>query len=145
MVDTERVGSTGGMDIPLAALLRTVVFGAALAAYYAVAPSVFPEDDGLGTGLLAFAAIMAASLLGSAFDGFRRQLAPSLAIWAIVAVAFSVGWLVIQALVDADSSISAIELMRADLGTLVFTVGLVLAPAVVGSALGHALRPSQVS
>lgn len=134
------------MRILLAALVRVVVMGAALAVYYAALPTLFPDDGGganIGAGLIAFGALVLISFGWATFDGRARSFPAAAVIWAIVAAVVSVGWLVALAVDGADSSMSVTEFIRNDLGSLPFTAGLILAPAVVGAAIGHALRPSQ--
>ena len=134
------------MSTLLAALVRVVVMGASLAAYYVALPTLFPDDGGganIGAGLIAFGALVLISFGWATYDGRVRSFLPAAAIWAIVAAVVSVGWLVALAVDGADSSISVAELIRNDLASLPFTAGLILAPAVVGVAIGHALRPSQ--
>ena len=59
-------------------------------------------------------------------------------IWIVAGIVVALGWAVGLALSDADASMSAWELFVHDLGLLPFTIGLVVAPAVVGGALGQA-------
>jgi hypothetical protein len=139
-------GSTGGMSTLLAALVRIVVMSAALAAYYAALPYLFPDDGGganIGAGLIAFGALVLISFGWAFVDGTAWGITPAIIIWTIVAAVVSVGWLVARAVVEADASTSATEIVTHDLGTLPFTLGLVLVPAAVGAAVGHGLRPSQ--
>ena len=134
------------MRILLAALVRVALMGVALAVYYAALPTLFPDDGGganIGAGLIAFGALVLISFGWSTFDGRVHAFAPAAAIWAIVAAVVSIGWLVALAVAEADASMSVAEFIRNDLGTLPFTAGLVLAPALVGALIGHALRPSQ--
>lgn len=134
------------MSIVAAALVRVIAMGVALAAYYASLPILFPDDEGganIGAGLIAFGAIVLISFGWAFVDGAARGVAPTAVMWAIVNAVFSVGWLVVRALIEADASMSASELVRHDLGGVPFTLGLVLLPAVVGALIGQALRPSQ--
>lgn len=130
----------------LAALVRTVVIGVGLAAYYAALPTLFPDDGGganIGAGLIAFGALALISFGWAFIDGRTRGIAPAIVIWAIAAGLFSVGWLVALAIGGADSSMSVTELIVSDLATLPFTLGLVIGPGAVGAAIGGALRPPQ--
>lgn len=133
------------MSIVVAALVRTCVYAAALAGFYAALANFTSKEGGanIGAGLLAFAAIAAASFVWALVDARRRELTQTIAIWAIVAAVFSVGWLVVRAVIEADASMSAAELVLHDLFLIPFTAGLVIGPAVVGAAIGQALRPSQ--
>ena len=138
--------STGAMDTAIAALVRVVAIGAALAAYYAALPRLFPDDGGganIGAGLIAFGALVLISFGWAFVDGAARGISASIIVWAVVAAVVSVGWLVALAVAQADASMGASELMVNDLGSLPFTLGLVLAPASVGAVIGGALRPSQ--
>lgn len=133
------------MSLAVAALVRVVAMGAALAAYYAAIPLLFPDDGGganIGAGLIVFGALVLISFGWAFVDGAARDLSGAIIIWAIVAAAFSVGWLLVRAVIEADASTSASELIRHDLGGVPFTLGLVLVPAVVGAAVGGALRPA---
>lgn len=133
------------MSIAVAALVRVVAVGAALAAYYAALPLLFPDDGGganIGAGLIAFGALALISFGWAFVDGAARGVAPAAIIWAIVAAALSIGWLVVRAVIEADASMSASDLIRHDLGGVPFTRGLVLVPAVVGAVVGGALRPA---
>jgi hypothetical protein len=134
------------MSTLLAALVRIVAMTAALAVYYAALPFLVPEDDGganIGAGLIAFGALVLVSFGWAFVDGTARSISAAIIIWTIVAAVVSVGWLVARAVVEADASTSATEIITHDLGTLPFTLGLVLLPAAVGAAVGHGLRPSQ--
>lgn len=134
------------MSTLIAALVRIVVMAAALAVYYAALPYLFPDDGGganIGAGLIAFGALVLISFGWAFVDGTARGISPTIIIWTVVAAVVSVGWLVVRAVVEADASMSAAEIISHDLGTIPFTLGLVLAPAAVGSVIGGALRPSQ--
>lgn len=131
--------------VVVAALVRTGVYAAALAAFYlAVELADGLGGDALGAGLLAFAVIALASFGWAFVDGRRRDLSQAIVTWAIVAAVFSVGWLVARAVIEADASMSAIELITHDAFTIPFTASLVLGPAVVGAAIGQALRPARI-
>ena len=134
------------MDTAIASLVRILAMGAALAAYYAALPFLFPDDGGganIGAGLIAFGALVLISFGWAFVDGAARGASASITIWAIVAAVFSVGWLVVRAVIEADASMGAAELILHDVFTIPFTASLVLGPAAVGAAVGQALRPSQ--
>lgn len=134
------------MSIFIAVLVRVVATGAGLAAYYALLPTLFPDDGGganIGAGLIAFGALMLIGFAGSLVDGRIRGVATALIIWAIVAAIISVGWLVALSSSEADSSMSVRDLIINDLATLPFTAGLIFGPALVGAFIGHALRPAR--
>lgn len=133
------------MRILLAVPVRLVVIGGALAAYYAALPVLFPGDDGganIGAGLLAFAGLSLISFCWSVFDGRARGFAPAASIWAGTGALLAAGWLVALALAEADASMSVMDHVTGDLATVPFVAGLVVAPAIVGAIIGHALRPS---
>ena len=135
------------MTILVAVLVRIVMMSAALAAYYAALPYLFPDDGGganIGAGLIAFGALVLVSFGWAFVDGAARGTSPAIIIWTIVAAVVSIGWLVARAVAEADASTSATEIVRHDLGTLPFTLGLVLVPAAVGAAVGAALRPARL-
>jgi hypothetical protein len=128
------------MSLPIAVLVRLAVLGVGLGVYYAAMPSLFP-DDALGAGLIAFAALILISFVWSLFDGRASGFGADLVIWVVVAVVFSIGWWIALAVSGADDSMTVVELLKADAFSLFFTGGLVAVPALVGAAIGHALRP----
>lgn len=128
------------MSILRAVLVRLVALGVGLGVYYAAMPILFP-DDALGAGLIAFAALILISFVWSLTDGRARGFGAALIIWVVVAAIFSIGWWIALAVSGADDSMTVVELLRADAFSLFFTGGLVAVPAVVGSAIGHAVRP----
>ena len=134
------------MRIFVAVLVRVAAMGIALAGYYAAIPYLFPDDGGganIGAGLIAFGALLLISFGWAFVDGHARGISPTLIVWAIVAAVLSLGWLVARAVAEADASMSATEIVTHDLGSLPFTLGIVLAPAAIGVLIGSALRPSQ--
>lgn len=123
----------------IATLVRLVVMGAALAAYYSAIPFLFPDDGGdanIGAGLIAFGVVVVVSFGWAFVDGRRRGASPTVATWAVVAVAFGLLWLLGLALVEADDSLGLVERLRLDAAMVVFTAGLVFLPAGLGAALG---------
>lgn len=135
------------MRILFAVLIRVAAIGVAIAGYYAAIPHLFRDDGGganIGAGLIAFGALVLISFGWAFVDGRVRGTSPTLIVWTIVAAALSVGWLVARAVAESDAGTSAMEIVTHDLGTVPFTIGLVLAPAAVGVLVGSALRPSQV-
>jgi hypothetical protein len=135
------------MSIFVSSLVRVVVIGAAVASYVAAVPTLFPDDGGganIGAGLIAFGALVVVSFGWAVVDGLHRGTSSTILVWAIVSVVISVAWLVIVAIIDADAGTSATEIVSQDLGSLPFTIGLMLAPAAVGAAIGSALRPTRV-
>lgn len=125
----------------LAVVLRLVVLGVLLTAYYAAMPYLFPgeQDANIGAGLLAFALVALVCGLWGIVDGRARGAATATAIWAVVAVVFGVLWLVGLALVESDDSMTVSERLQVDAFLMVFMGSLVLAPALIGVAIGRAL------
>lgn len=120
-------------------VVRLVVMGAALAAYYAALPFVFPDDGGgadIGAGLIAFGAVVVISFGWAYVDGRRQGASPTVVTWAAVAAAFGLLWLLGLALVETDDSLGLVERLRLDVTMVVFTAGLVFVPAGLGAALG---------
>ncbi|MGI8645470.1 MAG: hypothetical protein ACR2JD_04010 [Nocardioides sp.] len=121
------------MSVVSAVLVRAIVLGAGIGAYTWLAPRLMPDDDGLGAGLLAFALIIVLTAIWGLVDGRRRDFNRVAMIWLV-----TVGWSLGLAVNGADSSMTTLELLRADLVLLPFTFGLVAAPALVGGAIGQA-------
>jgi hypothetical protein len=133
------------MNIALAALVRVVTMGAALAAYYAALPLLFPDEGGganIGAGLIAFAGLAITGFVWALLDGRARGISASIIIWAVVAAVLSVAWLVALAFIEADAGMSVADRIGADIFSVLFTCGLILVPAAVGAAIGGALRPA---
>lgn len=129
----------------IAIVVRLVVMGAALAGYYAAIPFLFPDDGGganIGAGLIAFGVVVLVSFGWALVDARRRGAAPTMLVWAVVAAAFGLSWLLGLAILDADDSMSIAERLRLDAFLAVFTAGLVLVPAGLGAALGGSRHPS---
>ena len=126
----------------LAVVVRLLVLGGLLAAYYAAMPHLFPgeQDANIGAGLLAFALVAVVSGAWGLVDGRSQRGARATAIWAGVAVVFGLLWLVGLALVESDDSMSLFERLQVDAFLMVFMGALVLAPALAGVAVGRALR-----
>ena len=122
----------------LAAVVRLVLLGAAMAAYYAATPYLFPgaEDANIGAGLIAFGVVALVSFGWAFADGRHRGAAPALVVWTVVAVAFGLLWLLGLAVLGADESLTLAERLRLDAFLAVFTAGLVLLPAAAGAGLG---------
>jgi len=120
------------------ALVRLGVLGAALVAYYAAIPFLFPDaaDANIGAGLIAFGAVALVSLGWAFADGRRLGAGPAMAVWAVAAVALGVLWLLALATIGADDSIGLAERLRVDASLAVFTAGLVFLPAALGAGLG---------
>lgn len=126
-----------------ALLVRATTLLVGIGAYYLLVPHVVPDEPGdagaaIGAGLLAFALLVVVSGVWAFVDGSRRRFADVAVIWVATGVVVALGWAVGLAITEADASMSAWELFVHDLGLLPFTIGLVVAPAVVGGALGQA-------
>ncbi|MEI2712583.1 MAG: hypothetical protein V9G04_04620 [Nocardioides sp.] len=118
-------------------LIRTAAITAVLVvAYLIIDLTATKGDPNIGAGLMIFAALVVISVIWAFFDGRRQDLPKTLAAWTIVALVVSVGWLVTRAILEAGDE--ALELILADLFTIPFTVGLILAPALLGAVLGRA-------
>ncbi len=126
----------------LAVLLRVAVLAAVVTAYMTlVVPSMSqPRDANIGAGLIAFGVVIVVTVAWSFVDGRRAGLAPTAIRWAGVAVVFSLGWVVLLAVGDGDTSLGSREAVGAALALIPFTVGLVLVPSLVGAAIGQRLR-----
>lgn len=122
----------------IAIVVRLVVLGAALGAYYASIPYLFPDagDANIGAGLIAFGAVVLVSFGWAVIDGRGRGAASAMVTWAVVAAAFGLLWLLALAVLESDDSMSVAEHLRLDASLAVFTAGLVLVPAGLGAALG---------
>jgi hypothetical protein len=127
-----------------AVVVRLVALGLALTAYtLLVVPRMASAgDDGLGAGLVAFAALALVGLVGALIDAARVGFVVALGWWVAVAVGLAVGWWVVLA-VPQDSSLTFAESLSADAGLVPFTTGLVAVPALVGAAVGGALHRSR--
>lgn len=133
------------MTVLIAIVVRSVVLGIGIAAYYHVAPALLPDDDGLGTGLLAFLIIVVASGCWGLFDCVRREYAPVAVIWLTTSLLVAVGWWVVLAAVEADSSMSMAELLRVDAEGVAFMISLVAVPALCAGGLGQLISNARAS
>ncbi len=104
-----------------------------------------PGDANIGAGLLAFLALALTGFLWGMYDGRRIGVVPAVICWAVVAGVFSLGWLVAEAVSDADASRSVMEGLTTDVALVPFTFTLVFIPAVIGAAIGSATRSPQIS
>ena len=128
----------------IAIVVRLVVLGVALGCYYAALPLLFPgsTDANIGAGLIAFGVVVLVSFGWALVDARRRGAAPTMLVWAVVAAAFGLLWLLGLALLEADDSMSIAERLRVDAFLAVFTAGLVFVPAGLGAAIGGSAHPS---
>jgi len=131
------------MSVISAVLVRAIVLGVGIGAYTWLAPRLMPDDDGLGAGLLAFALLVVVAAIWGLVDGMRREFDRVALTWLVTGALVAVGWSLGLAVNGADSSMSTLELMRADVVLLPFTFGLVVVPALVGGAIGQAFGPSR--
>ncbi len=123
----------------VAVLVRLAALGVALAAYTLVVVPLMTEagDDGLGAGLIAFAALVLIGFVGALVDARREGFAVAVAWWVVVAAGLAVGWWIALA-VPQDDSMSFGELLADGAGSIPFTIGLVAVPAAVGALVGRA-------
>ncbi len=120
----------------VAAAVRAGVLGLALDVY-SLLP--FASEDALGKGLIAFAGIVVVSGAWSFVDGLRHGLRTALLWWAAVAVLLALGWWVVFAATNRDSSMSFTDLLASDAGFIPFVLALVLVPAATGASFGSTL------
>lgn len=127
--------------------VRVATFALALTIYMQVVLPRWtePGDANIGAGLLAFLVLAVAGFCWALYDGRRDGIVPAVICWGVVSALFAVGWLVVDAISDADASRSVLEGMTADAGLVPFTFGLVFFPAVVGAAIGSTTRSPQPS
>jgi len=129
------------MSLLLRVLVRLVVLALVVTAYMELVVPLMgdPGDPNIGAGLIAFGIVIVVSFVWSVVDGRRRGLPSTVACWAIVAVALSLGWVVLLAVAERDGSMSTRDALSASLGLVPFTIGLVLVPSLVGAAIGQSL------
>lgn len=123
----------------VAVLVRLAGLGIALTAYtLAVVPLLAAAgDDGIGAGLIAFAALMVVGFVGALVDARRQGFAIAVVWWVLVAAGLAVGWWIALA-VPRDDSASFGELLADGAGSIPFTIGLIAVPAVIGALVGRA-------
>ena len=125
------------MSTLVALLVRVSVLGAAL---LLVTKLPLAEEDALGTGLLAFAGLVVASGAWALVDGARHGARTAVRWWAPVAVVLAIGWWLVFAATQRDSTMSFTDLLASDAALVPFVVALVLVPAAVGAGLGTLVR-----
>lgn len=130
------------MTYLLAVLLRVAALAGVVTAYMTLVVPFMgePGDANIGAGLIAFGIVILVTVAWSFVDGRRAGLAPTVTRWAIVAVVFSLGWVVLLAVADGDTSLGSREAVGAALALIPFTIGLVLVPSLVGAAIGQRRR-----
>ncbi|WP_426243974.1 hypothetical protein [Nocardioides sp. LHG3406-4] len=135
------------MRYVLKVLIRLASLAIGLVAYMELIVSNWGEkgDANIGAGLLAFLALALVGLFWAVYDGHQVGALPAVVCWGVVSALFSQGWLVLRAFSEADESMSAGELMRADAPLIPFTFMLVFIPAVLGAVIGHATRRGTVA
>ena len=111
----------------IAIIIRLVVLGVALSLLLRSAALPLPRsnDANIGAGLIAFGLVVLVSFGWALVDARRRGAAPTMIVWAVVAAAFGLLWLLALALLEADVSMSIAERLRLDAFLAVFTAGLV--------------------
>lgn len=105
---------------------------------YSIALNLFPsEDANIGAGLLYFGLLVVVSGLWGLWDGHHSEALPPVFVrWTVVAIAVG---LVFPIRIWSVEGLD-FDVLWSDLAFLTpFVAGLVLAPAAVGIAIGHAL------
>ncbi len=128
--------------------IRLGAFALGLVAYdwaYSQAVQPTPGDADIGKGLLAFLALVLVSFAWAMVDGIRHRFVATAVVWLVVAVGFAVGWEVVLLAEVDEAGASFAELARADLGSVLFTVQLLFAPALVGATLGWLIQRGNVA
>ena len=136
---------TDVMNILVAAMVRSVVIGALLAAYIVAIPVIFPDEGGganIGAGLLAFAGLALIAAGWALLDGLSREFTRVVGSWCVVAALVAVGGLATRAIIEADGSLSILELISLDASLLPIGFSNLFLPALVGAAIGRALSRS---
>jgi hypothetical protein len=121
-------------------LLHVVAWPASIAAVYlllplALAPLVGPDDNGLGTGLLTFAALVGVAAVGGYVTGRALPFAHAAAVWCLSGVLL--GGAVAFRIATEDDGFALRTLLRELAGTGAFVSVLVLAPALLAVLIGH--------
>jgi hypothetical protein len=120
-------------------LVRTAGF---VALYLVFAHAVrLPGDDGLGTGLLAFATTVLVALVWGAVDGWRLPYGALALTWVVVGALTGVAWSVLIQVPPGADGVDWGVLASDLVSTGPFTAVLVIAPALVAGALTFAVRP----
>lgn len=126
------------MDIA-AVLVRAVVLVTAIPlSGWAFAAATGGADANIGAGLFAFTVAVVISGVWGFLDGRRSHASgPIFVRWVVVAVLVVLGLLVLSVLRDGTEGTPVAE----SVSLALFFLGLVAVPALVGVALGAALRP----
>lgn len=104
-------------------------------------PSQSPTGTAIGIGLVVFAVLSMTAFVWSLVDGHRRGVIGALLPWTAAAVVCAVGWLVwLGASAAHHDHISLAAGMALYTDAVLFDVGLVLAPAALGTVLGALSR-----
>jgi hypothetical protein len=118
----------------IAVLIRTVAFVAVFLVYVFLVE--IPDDDGLGTGLLAFATCVVIALVWGGYDGWRGGLGRVVLLWLAVGALTPLGMELVLRVNDGALDSDAGDL----LGFVVLMVVLIAVPAIVAGAVGAVLR-----
>ena len=134
------------MKILTMSLVRLAALTVGMLAYVQLLVPLWSDPTGaggadIGSGLVAFALLAVTGFVWALVDARRVGRGAALVCWAAVSAVFSLGWHVQHSLSSSDASISAREMFVADLGLVPFVLVLILLPAVLGGAVGGALRP----
>jgi hypothetical protein len=114
----------------LGVLIRTVTVLVVIAVVV-LAISNSDSTDALGAGLMAFLVLITVAFAWALVDGVRRGFVPSLLVWVLTSAIAGVGIPVVISLGSSEG---------VDLDGAVFFALLLLVPAVVGLAIGGAVR-----
>lgn len=126
--------------LALRSLTRFVVLLGLDVGFLVLAETTDAAADPLGIGLLFFAAVGAVTGVWSIVDGHKLGVRRTVLVWAITGTLLGLAMPFVVGLGEGfDRSV-----VLADVKTFVpFMIVLVMAPAAVGGAIGHASRPSQ--
>jgi cation transport ATPase len=123
-------------------LVRLIGLGAVIAAYaLLVVPHMGEKGDpNIGAGLIGFALIIVIAFAWALRDARHHPDLATLAWWAVVAVAFAVGWHVLMWAALRDAGTAPRDVLVTEASLMVYIAGFVLVPAGIGTAIGRASR-----
>lgn len=94
------------------------------------------DDDGLGTGLLAFALFVLIAFVWGGYDGWHAGVARAAVGWLVVGALTGAGMELALWLSESDRDVSVTDLVSG----MTFIAGLVAVPAVISGAIASSLR-----
>ncbi|MBJ7356635.1 hypothetical protein [Nocardioides sp.] len=124
------------MSVVIRFLLRTVVLAALNALLILAWLSSEAAEDPLGLGLLVFAIYVVVALGWGLVDGVRHGVGPSALVWLLVGLATGALVPLITVIDTGETATLGDDLAS----TVPFFTLLILVPAVVGIAVGTAIR-----